>query len=122
MTADKEFAGFTPGENLSEVIKSVEGDATDPILSHIANLKENAGKYLNIPLDYLSLLGTMIAFSIPMNDYKLSDETVKFELEIPVKTVMYLNWLNDKISSPDASPVYKEDVLHCKFTTRYGLR
>lgn len=129
LIADKEFAGFSPGENLSELIKCaplydsyVEGGVADPVLSHVANLKENAGKYLDIPLDYHSLIGTSIEFSVPMNDFKLSDETVKFELEIPVKTVMYLNWLNNNISSPDASPAYKEEVLHCKFITRYGLR
>jgi hypothetical protein len=49
-------------------------------------------------------------------------ETVTFELKIPVKVVMYLNWLNDKISDPDAPVPYEERELYCKFTTDFNLK
>ena len=64
----------------------------------------------------------VISFSIPMEQYQLTDEKVTFELNVPVKVVKYLTWLNDKITDPDAPVPYEEEVLHCRFTTDYGLR
>ena len=42
-------------------------------------------------------------------------------LEIPVKVVMYLNWLDDRITDPNAPIPYREDVLRCEFTVDKGL-
>lgn len=132
LIADKEFAGYAAGEELGHLITYVynPGDedvilkyGNDPVIACPTNLRDNINPFLNIPLDYISVAeGSGIAFNIPMKNFKLTDEKVTFELKIPVKVVMYLNWLNDKISDPDAPVPYKDEVLHCRFTTRYGLR
>lgn len=129
LIANKEFAGFKPGEDMSSAIKCspnsgeyVDEDLTDPVISSQSRLAENAGTYLAIPLEYISLAGSDIRFSIPMADYQLVEEDVTFELKIPVKVVKYLNWINDKLSDPDAPVPYKDEVLHCTFTTRYSLK
>ena len=63
-----------------------------------------------------------ISFSVPMGDFKVIAEPVTFELNIPVKIVMYLQWLNDKIADPNALVPYKEEVLYCRFTCPYCLK
>ena len=74
-------------------------------------------------MEYTSMANaTGIYFCIPTEDCELTEEEVTFELNIPVKVVMYLNWINDKLTDPDAPVPYKDEVLHCKFTTRYGLK
>ena len=125
LTADKDFAGFPAGEDLASEIMGIpqnDGFPKDAILAPGWNLAENAGTALNIPLDYLTLLEDVISFSIPMGNHTLTDEKVTFELNIPVKVIMYLNWLNDKVTDPKAPVVYKDEVLHCRFTTNHGLR
>lgn len=133
LTADKDFAGYSAGEDLghlitgpydsgfSEVVESNGG--VDPVISTQSNIKSKLDPIFNIPLDYISMAGGFgIAFNIPMGDCELTEEEVTFELNIPVKVVMYLNWINDKISNPEALVPYEDKVLHCTFTTRYGLR
>ena len=82
LKADREFAGFQPGEDLGPALRC-------------------AGIW---------------------SDYAFIDEHVTFDLEIPVRVVMYLGWLNDKLSNPAAPVPYKDEVLHCRFTTPFGLR
>lgn len=129
LTANKEFAGFKPGEDLAPAIKSsprwgeyIGDNLTDPVISTTSRLSENAGEILDIPMEYISLAGDEIRFSIPMADYQLVEDEVTFELNIPVKVVSYLEWINDKLSDPDAPVPYKDEVLHCKFTTGYCLK
>ena len=64
----------------------------------------------------------MLAFSIPIGDHDLTEGTVNFELKIPVRVVGYLQWLNDRIKDPDAPVPYKEEILHCRFSSKYHLR
>lgn len=118
LTANKEFAGYPAGEDLAPAIEDVEAGHFHPEWY----LAENVGTIFEIPLDYLKLLDMVISFSIPMEQYQLTDEKVTFELNVPVKVVKYLTWLNDKITDPDAPVPYEEEVLHCRFTTDYGLR
>ena len=66
--------------------------------------------------------GTGILFNIPLGDYEVVDEYVRFDLNIPVKVVYYLHWLNDRLTDPDAAVPYTDEVLHCSFCTEYGLR
>lgn len=129
LTANKEFAGFKSGEDMSPSIKasplwgdSIDDNLTNPVISSSSRLAEKAGKILDIPMEYISLAGDEIRFSIPMADYQLVEEEVTFELKIPVKVVSYLEWINDRLSDPDAPVPYKDEVLHCKFTTGYCLK
>ena len=129
LTANKEFAGFTAGENLAPIVTCVpmydnlvQESGENPIVTDARNTPSTAGEFLGIPLDYTSFMGARVEFSIPVEDYSLVNEQVTFELNIPVKVVMYLSWLNDKISDPDAPVPYSDEVLHCRFTTKYGLK
>lgn len=130
LTADKDFAGIKAGENLAPMVigtpfndYQIDLWGKDTVIAAGCNLAENLGAVLDLPADYESLLeADQLAFSIPRGDYELTEETVNFELKIPVRVVMYLQWLNDRISDPDAPVPYKEEVLHCKFSSKYLLR
>ena len=86
------------------------------------NTPANAGGFLGIPMNYISMTKDGVEFSIPMGEYKLIEEAVTFELNIPVKVVLYLTWLNNKLTNPNAPVPYTDEVLHCTFTTKYGLK
>ena len=109
LVANKEFAGVPAGKDLSEIIVS------DPYLTAF-------GLYPDIPLEYRSMLEESVSFSVPLGDFKVVKESVSFELNIPVKVVMYLQWLNDRLIDPNAPVPYKEEVLHCSFTSPYCLK
>lgn len=80
------------------------------------------GLYPGIPLDYKSMPGESVSFSVPLDDFTVVKEPVTFELNIPVKVVMYLRWLNDRLIDLSAPVPYKEEVLHCRFTSPYCLK
>lgn len=125
LVANKDFAGVPAGENLAGLITCVPSDDNfkeNPVISSGFNTPSNAGGFLGIPMEYISMTEAGIAFSIPMGEYKLVEEDVTFELQIPVKVVYYLNWLNDRLSNPNAPVPYKDEVLHCTFTTKHGLK
>lgn len=109
LVADKDFAGVPAGKDLSDII------GPDPYLW-------NSDLFPDIPLEYITMPGESIAFSVPLGDFNVVQEPVNFELNIPVKVVMYLQWLNDKLTDPDAPVPYKEEVLHCSFTSPYCLK
>lgn len=109
LVADKEFAGVPAGKNLSDIIS---------LDSHSTNL----GLYPDIPLEYIAMPEEWFLFSVPLGDFNVVKEPVNFELNIPVKVVMYLQWLNDKLTDPDAPVPYKEEVLHCSFTSPYCVK
>lgn len=133
LVADKEFAGYPAGTDLGEYLtcsyiaggrdEVVSTYGVDPVIGSVYNIKESLYPVLNIPMDYISMpTGDGLSFNFPIGNSELVEEEVTFELKIPVKVVMYLNWINDKISDPDAPVPYKDEVLHCTFTTRYGLK
>lgn len=133
LVANKTFAGYPAGTDLGEFLtcsympggrdEAVSIYGVDPVVGSVYNIKESLDPVLNIPLDYISMLrGSGISFNFPIGNSELVKEEVTFDLKIPVKVVMYLNWINDKISDPDAPVPYKDEVLHCTFTTRYGLK
>ena len=57
-----------------------------------------------------------IQVCIPVLDSKEVVEGITFTLTIPVKVGLYLTWLNDKLSDPDAPFPYYDDTLTCTFT------
>ena len=129
LTADKDFAGFKAGEDLSPLITCtassdliVAETGENPVISTALNTPCNEGGFLNIPMDYITVTDNGVAFSIPVGEHDLTNETVIFDLNIPVKVVYYLQWLNDRLTDPDAPVPYKEEVLHCRFSTPLGLR
>lgn len=116
LTADKEFAGYQPGADIpvslysKDVVKSPSYDMINP--------------FFDIPLDYHNMLSQNFTLYIPKGTEAMQkvSESVTFELKIPVKVVMYLNWLNDKISNPDAPVTYEEREMYCKFTIDFNLK
>lgn len=108
LTANKDFAGRKAGSNLADLIVS------HPHLG---------ASILGIPSDYPYMTNAEgLSFSIPTDGHELIEEYVRFKLSMLVRIVMYLHWLNDKISNPDAAVPYKDEVLHCEFTTKYRLK
>ncbi|MBQ7811535.1 MAG: hypothetical protein IJ394_03140 [Bacteroidales bacterium] len=110
LTANKDFAGIPAGEDLSSLV----------VLGY--GFESMAGGFLDIPLGNASMLEDYLNFSIPTSGFEVTEESVGFELNIPVKVVMYLDWLNDRLSDSDAQVSYRDEVLHCKFSTDFGLR
>ena len=116
LIADKEFAGYKPGENLPLSLWHTRGLYL-PSYDYV-------NQFLEIPLDFDYMFSTsfQISLSVGNESWQKVAETVTFELKMPVKVVMYLNWLNDKISDPDAPVPYEEKELYCKFTTDFNLK
>lgn len=126
LTAESSFGGHPAGEELAPYLtyrpSSMGWESEyETIVAPRQYGKEVMGKSLDLPLDYVCLLGSKIGFSIPVGDCTLTNENVTFHLSIPVKNVKYLTWLNNQISNPDAPVPYEDGVLTCTFTTRYGL-
>lgn len=129
LTCDSEFAGHAAGENLASLITChpiydsfVKESGENPVIAHCFNTPSNVGKCLEMPMEYISMLSDVISFSIPMDGYELLNTSANFKLEIPVRVVYYLTWLNDMLSDPDAELPYKDEVLTCSFRTKYTLR
>ena len=136
LTADKEFAGRPAGENLADLISChpmydglLDAGCKDQVLAPASAVYPL--EVLGLPLDYFSMLDGVqtlpfVSFSIPVGDYDRVDlpvsKPITFELNIPVKVVKYLTWINDKLSDPNAPVPYEDEVLHCTFSTRYDLR
>lgn len=109
LVGNKDFAGVPAGKDLSEIIEFGPYDTHRRL-------------YPDIPLEYITMPKESVSFSVPLRDFQVVEENVNFELNIPVKVVMYLQWLNDKLIDPDAPVPYKEEVLHCRFTSPYCLK
>jgi len=129
LIANRDFAGCPAGENLASLItycpmydNLVKESGENPVIAPGFNTPSNAGGFLGIPMNYISMTDDGVGFSIPMGEHKLIEEAVTFELNIPVKVVLYLTWLNNKLTDPNAPVPYEDEVLHCTFTTKYGLK
>lgn len=126
LIANKDFAGVKAGENIA---------ANHSMLSQKPNPFELSGfrpypsdlstKYSSLKFDdsisYNYRLAASFSFVIDDTAFTWVDENVTFTLSIPVKVGLYLTWLNDKISDPDAPFPYREETLTCTFTIQKGL-
>lgn len=121
LIADKDFAGHPAGENLGPYLVSRYPGAP-PIFVPEENSKDCMGTALGLPLDYEYCMATEFGFAIPADNLELVEEIVHFKLEIPVKVVIYLQWMNDLLSNPDAPVPYKDEVLYSSFATKYNLK
>lgn len=120
LICDSEFAGHAAGENLASII--IPKSSENPMIAPEFNTPSYVGKCIEMPMDYISMIGGTIKFSIPMGDYELLHTGANFRLEIPVRVVDYLTWLNNKISDPNAEMPYRDEVLKCSFRTNWTLR
>lgn len=127
LVADKDFAGHRAGEELAPFIVQQVGTASghdrpEECLNLPLYSRNSAKEFLSIPLDYGCVLGKNIVFDIPVSGFKLKEERINFELSIPVKTVMYLHWIDAKLTDSDAPVPYQEDTLHCSFHTWWNMK
>lgn len=114
LVANKDFAGYPAGENLGPYIHFI----TD----NIAVDYDSVAPVFDFPLDYQLLIPKAFVLGISTDGCEVKEESVDFTLDIPVKVVNYLHWINDKLTNPDAPLPYEETVLHCKFVTRTCLK
>ena len=125
--ADKDFAGYEAGSNIAEDIISYHQwstagrVATDKPI--IEMTKDFQSQFWNMdpigePLNNYDCLEGLFDISIPIRDDKEIVEDITFTLTIPVKVGLYLNWINDKLSDPDAPFPYYDDTLTCTFTVQ----
>lgn len=112
LTADKDFAGHPKGENLSPYCNW--------------RLMLHPLEELSLPvdsvIDYPYLVNTSGGIYFPIGDCTIIDEEVTFTLTIPVKVGMYLTWLYNLQSNPEAQIPFHDEVLHCTFTIGKSLR
>lgn len=112
LKADKVFAGHPAGENLASYCDW--------------RLLFREMRLLSFPqdntIDSPFMLSTKGDVRFPIGNYDIVDEVVAFTLDIPVKVVNYLSWINDRLSNPDAPIPYQEEILHCSFTIGKNLR
>ena len=57
-----------------------------------------------------------------MGDRQIVDDVLKISIEIPVKVGLFLNYLMEKKTNPDATMQFRDEVLTCEFTVPRGLR
>ncbi len=113
LVSDKEFAGVAAGEDLSSLIhRAIPALLPDGVLPLDSNFSWN---------NMIPLVGDCLTFAIPLEDFEMVEETVQFSLSIPIKSVQYLKWINDKLTDENASMTWKEGTLTCNFSTSIGL-
>lgn len=128
LIADKKIAGFNPGENI--VAKTLDYEKwraiDNPETPFYYGL--NPRDYLELPIEtkfpyQYSLSSDRISIAIPWmgNSMELVDDVITFTFEMPVKVGLYLTWLNETISNPDASFTCRDETLTCTFTVPKGL-
>lgn len=109
LIADKVFGGYDAGENIGEIV--CIGRRDEDMCVPGISLEDN-----------MHAIGRHISLLIPIYEHEIVKERVTFNLSIPVKVGMYLTWLNDRLSDPDAELRYQDDTLSCTFTVGNGLR
>ena len=130
LVADKDFAGYKAGDNimqeatlandnvrtlLSDGLTCIEGLITEDRYSVMPILPD-------LPFSYQGIFGyDSFYVYIPNRDYEIVDEDVTFTFTMPVKVGLYLTWLNDTLTDPDAPFPYREETLTCTFSINKGL-
>ena len=113
LTADKDFAGITAGENLAPLFQWHSAYAYDRDTG--IKMSEDFG------VDYSMIVGYYFGFMLPLHDLVYKAEMVTFSLDIPVNKVDLLSWFNDTIDNPAAPVPVSDVVLHCRFKTKYNF-
>lgn len=125
LTANRSVLGQAKGENLIHLFstyapvddhrfKVLDDDLVFPNQSWLVN------EVYGLPIDYFTMMECGISIHSKYG-YKPATQNVTLELKIPVKVVMFLTWLNDRMSNPDAPIPVKNDTLHCRFVTSLPL-
>lgn len=108
LTADKTFAGHAPSEDLSD-------------LAYLHNGSKHISLSSSFALEEMESLSRGFSLIIPAGDFEVVDDTVTLTLSIPVKVGLYLTWLHDSLSNPDAQMQFRDEVLEGSFRIKKGL-
>lgn len=116
LVADRDFAGISAGENLSDLFSFELGTVSS----------YGEGKDIFLPLDLGHTYPYMLSyykFGIVLKRTNLTPvkQTVHFSLSIPIKQVNLLTWFNETITDENALLPISDIVLHCDFTTKYNF-
>ena len=101
LTADAGYAGHPAGEDLS------------PELCAAAFLPYGERTIPSEGFEYAYRLQRAVSILIPKSK-AVADVT--FTLALPVKVGLYLTWLDNRLTDPDAPYPYREETLTCTFT------
>ena len=112
LKADKVFAGHPAGENLASYCD------WRLLLREMRLLSFPQDNTIGSPF----MLSTKGDVRFPIGNCDVVEEEVTFTLDIPVKVVNYLSWINNRLSDPNASMPSREDILHSSFTIKKSLR
>ena len=129
LVADKDFAGIEAGKNIAEgamivddwkEAKQTTAEASTVIMEVYPIDFINTALKSSYDFKY-SLFSYGVCLCVPIGDFKVVEEDVTFHFEMPVKVAMYLTWLNETISNPNAPMIYQDETLTCTFTIPKGL-
>lgn len=112
LTSDRTFLDFAPGENIASLAFLVDYCPWIDKLEVPGILHEAVGH----------TLGRAFTLAIPVDGYEVLDESITFNLSVPVKVGMYLTWLNERLTDPDAELHYRDETLTCNFTITKNFR
>ncbi|MBQ9310044.1 MAG: hypothetical protein IJ222_04185 [Bacteroidales bacterium] len=111
ISADKEWAGYKAGEDLTPLV-SLHGSISD----------QDYYDYI-IDGEFKDAIALPSGFQLKLDyeGYSLTKEKVKLSIQMPVKVVNYLTWLDDKLTDPDAPIPYFETVLTGNVTIQQAI-
>ena len=119
LTADRDFAGVKAGDNLVSLFEKgkINWENYDLNLLPLQLCEQ-------FPFDYMLYIqsGQFIKFDLHIGNFQPVRETVTFTLTLPIKSVQFLTWLNDKLTDENAPMTWKDEVLTCTFSSNTGLR
>lgn len=106
LLSDISFNGIPAGENLWPVTK-IHPSQPVPVISQPKTSL----------LNFENSLPRCLVVVIPISENDLSNnDNINIHLEIPVKVGLFLNYLNDRITNPNAEMKYRNEVLSGDFT------
>lgn len=115
ITSNAEVCGVAPGENLYPSVFNFRSIDSASACSY--QLPEDT-----IPEGYFPL-NPYAAFTILAKDgHEVVDGNPTFNFKIPVKVGMYLTYLNDKRTNPEAKMQYRDEVLTHTITIGKNVR
>lgn len=110
LTSNVDIAGLTAGQNIMPFCE------IDPFQAVEYMLKDYTEPIFSFDTDYEFVMGKVLRVIIPWSVLSEIEEnqTITFSLKVPVKKVLYLKWLDEKVENPDTPLIYEDIVLSGK--------
>lgn len=111
LTADVPVSGIPAGENLADIcLGTLESYASTQSLDNLT-LSIDDGSQLYSDLLANGCLGTSVSSTITLDAPSSLEKGITFTLSVPVRRVLFLEWLNLLQSNPEAGIPYKDEIL-----------